>query len=126
MRIKKMTDFIGESSTDESSIESLKDALVTITDDYKVTFSRDKYHSQYYIVGIRGNSQMNASFYNRRDLGGSERLSLKNIQEYSEGMKKSAKVLDLFLEALNRSGVHHNTIRIEIEPMVINIYISFQ
>ncbi len=125
MRIKKMTDFIGESSTDESSIESLKDALITITDDYKVTFSKDKYHSQYYIVGIRGNSEMNASFYNRRDLGGSEGLSLKNIQEASEGMKKSAKVLDLFLEALNRSEVQHDIIRIAIEPMVMFIYIKF-
>jgi hypothetical protein len=119
--MKKLSESLDEESKLELSIVSMRDALTTISDDYEMEISRHNHSNRCMVINIRGDDDR--CFYNRRELGGQDNLSLIGLEKSSKGMKNTSNVIDLFLEGLNRSGIEHDRIRISIESLLIKIYI---
>ncbi len=120
MGIKKWTDSINESSKFDSNIEFLRDALTTISDDWKVEVIKSKDFYNSIIVTITSDKQ----FIPMLDLSGQGRMSIQDIEDASKGMKNSSKIFDLFLEGLSRSGVIHDTLKVVVHQSTIKFRIG--
>jgi hypothetical protein len=79
MGIKKWTDSINESSKFDSNIEFLRDALTTISDDWKVEVIKSKDFYNSIIVTITSDKQ----FIPMLDLSGQGRMSIQDIEDAS-------------------------------------------
>lgn len=108
MGIKKWTRSINESNKTDESIESLKDSLTTISDDFKLDIDKYGPKSIRIKIEIEIRTIGNYSGYINSP------VSISDIEDISKVFIMRSTILNRFNEAMMRSSIEHDTITLEI------------
>lgn len=120
MKIVKISEKLGDGVA--NAIDSLQDAMVDISDDWSVSITGNNWRN--IIIEIDGSTSGGGKFFDRRKFNGDSYLSLSDIEDGFKSMRISSQVLEKIWEAINRSGIDHDSIKIDIRPHKILVEIS--